>query len=48
MFPTSSQSRYWMFKNEEAIQKTKLQINSTFVSRSMEILLSVKISLTVV
>jgi len=33
MFPTSSQSRYWMFKNEEAIQKTKLQINSTFVSR---------------
>lgn len=33
MFPTSSQSRHWMFKNEEAIQKIKLQTNSAFVSR---------------
>ena len=48
MFPTSSQSRHWMFKNEEAIQKIKLQTNSAFVSRSIEILLSMKRFLIIV
>ena len=33
MFPTSTQAKYWMFKNEETIQKIKLETNSSYIQR---------------
>lgn len=33
MFPTSSQSRYWTFKNEEKIEERRVKHNQDFVER---------------
>ena len=33
MFPSSSQAKYWMFINEEAIQTIKTETNKNFISR---------------
>ena len=33
MFPTSSQAKHWMFKNEEAVQKIKVETNKIYISR---------------
>jgi len=33
MFPNSSQSKHWMFENEEAIKEIRVQTNQGFISR---------------
>ena len=33
MFPNSTQATHWMFKDEEALQKTKSKTNKSFIQK---------------